>query len=66
MIESDQLVAIETPLLSHIYRFVQHSIGLDEENFRKKYQSLSVSYLPGRKVRITVILPNNDETQASG
>ena len=60
-IKAELFDPIEAPLLAHIYRFVQHSIELDEESFTKELQSLTVSYLPNKMARITVFLPKNEE-----
>ena len=62
-IESRQFQPIEDPFLKHIFRLVQHSIELNEEAFLEKLQSLTTSYLPERMIRITVILPKNEQSQ---
>ena len=63
-IESEKLLPVETPFLAHIYRFIQHSIGLDEASFLKEFQALSLNSVPDRMVQITVILPKNKKPQS--
>ncbi|MCY4585580.1 MAG: hypothetical protein OXB98_06025 [Bryobacterales bacterium] len=58
-ISSERFVPIQAPLLAHVYRFFHDSLDLDEKSFTEQLEALSMSYLPGKLVRLTVFLPKH-------